>query len=196
MLSSVYQQGSGASPLAIKTDPENRLLACMSRRRLDLEALRDALLFVSGQLDVRQGGPAVEMFEAKPSNRRTVYGFIDRQNLPGMLRIFDFANPDSSNPQRYETTVPQQALFLMNNPFVLDQVRHLFKRPELAGLPDPAPKMTVLHRLIYGRHPDAEELRLGLEFIRSAAISTANGLTPWEQYAQVLLLANEFAFVD
>jgi hypothetical protein len=196
MLSSVYQQSSAAPPELAKADPENRLLAHMDRHRLDFEALRDALLFVSGQLDPKQGGPAVEMFEAKPSKRRTVYGFIDRQNLPGMLRTFDFANPDSSNPQRYETTVPQQALFLMNNPFVLEQARHLLKRDELRGLTDPDTKIRMLYRLAYGRPPDAAELHLAQRFLQTASGTGGIGLTPWEQYAQVLLLANEFAFVD
>jgi hypothetical protein len=198
MLSSVYQQGSIPTGDTTKLDPENRLLSHMTRRRLDFEALRDSLLFVSGQLDTTMGGPAVEMFEAKPSKRRTVYGFIDRQNLPGMLRTFDFASPDASNPQRYETTVPQQALYLMNNNFVLDQARGLLKRPELAGVQDTEVRVRKLYRLLLGRAPTAAELALAERFL---AAGEANGtasatLTPWEQYVQVLLLSNEFAFVD
>jgi hypothetical protein len=192
MLSSVYQQAGGAAA----EDPENRLLAHMSRRRLDFEAMRDALLFVSGQLDTKQGGPAVEMFEAKPSKRRTVYGFIDRQNLPGMLRTFDFANPDTSNPQRYETTVPQQALFLMNNPFVQEQAKQLIKRGELSGLSDGVAKIRALYRIVFGRQPDDREMELGQHFLQTTSGNAGSGLSPWEQYAQVLLLANEFAFVD
>src|SRR5947208_4119606 len=79
MLSSVYQQSSQAPPEVARLDPENKLMTHMSRRRLDFEALRDSLLFVAGQLDSKMGGAAVEMFEAKTSKRRTVYGFIDRQ---------------------------------------------------------------------------------------------------------------------
>jgi hypothetical protein len=192
MLSSVYQQASGTSA----EDPENRLLAHMQRHRLDFEAMRDALLFVSGQLDAKQGGPAIDMFEAKPSRRRTVYGFIDRQNLPGMLRTFDFANPDATNPQRYETTVPQQALFLMNNPFVQEQAKQLLKRPELSGLSDGVAKVRALYRIAYGRQPDARELDLGQHFLQTASSNAGVGLSPWEQFAQVLLLSNEFVFVD
>src|SRR5205823_13357336 len=128
-----------------KLDPENRLLTHMSRRRLDFEALRDSLLFVAGPLDAKMGGAAVEMFEAKTSKRRTVYGFIDRQNLPGVLRTFDLANPDSSNPQRYETTVPQQALYLMDDAFVLDQARVLMKRPEIAPVTEGEAKARGLY---------------------------------------------------
>jgi hypothetical protein len=199
MLSSVYQQGSQPLPEAAKVDPENRLWSHMNRRRLDFEAMRDALLCVSGQLDTKIGGPAVEMFEAKASKRRTVYGFIDRQNLPGLLRTFDFASPDASNPQRYETTVPQQALFLMNNPFVLDQARGLLKRPELAGVNDEQVRVRKLYRLIYGRGPNGQEAAMAQRFLAADVGSeqeTSPPLTPLERYVQVMLLANEFAFVD
>jgi hypothetical protein len=199
MLSAVYQQSSQASAAAVKVDPENRLLSHMNRRRLDFEAMRDALLMVSGQLNLKEGGPPVEMFGATTSTRRTVYGFIDRQNLPGMLRTFDFANPDSSNPQRYQTTVPQQALFLMNNPFVIDQARHVLRRPELSDSLAPEARIRALYRVVFGRPPDAEELGLGQRFLQSAGESpapAAMALTPWERYVQVLLLANEFVFVD
>jgi len=199
MLSSVYQQSSQPPADVAKVDPENRLLSHMNRRRLDFEALRDALLFVSGNLDTKMGGAAVEMFDAKPSNRRTVYGFIDRQNLPGMLRTFDFASPDASNPQRYETTVPQQALFLMNNAFVIEQARGLLTRPELAGVEDVQVRVRKIHRLVYGRGPTAGELALAERFLAAGpenGAAASSTLTAWEQYAQVLLLANEFAFVD
>jgi Protein of unknown function (DUF1553)/Protein of unknown function (DUF1549)/Planctomycete cytochrome C len=198
MLSSVYQQGSLPPGDTARLDPENRLLSRMSRRRLDFEALRDSLLYVSGLLDAKMGGPAVEMFEAKPSKRRTVYGFIDRQNLPGMLRTFDFASPDASNPQRYETTVPQQALFLMNNNFVVDQARSLVKRPDIASVQDLQVRVRKIHRLLYGRAPTATEMNLAERFLAAGETNgTASAtLTPWEQYVQVLLLSNEFAFVD
>jgi hypothetical protein len=196
MLSSVYQQSSDVPAATLKADPENRLLSHMNRRRLDFEALRDSLLVVAGQLDPRLGGPPLEMFEGKSSNRRTVYGFIDRQNLPGLLRTFDFANPDTSNPQRYETTVPQQALFLMNSPFVIEQARQLLKRREIADLKEPVDRIRMLYRLAYGRSPDADELALGRRFLQTTSANAGTGLTPWEQYAQALLLANEFVFVD
>jgi hypothetical protein len=199
LLSSVYQQSSNATADAERIDPENKLLSHMNRRRLDFEAMRDSLLFVSGQLDVKMGGRAVEMFEGKMSLRKSVYGFIDRQNLPGLLRTFDFANPDASSPFRYETTVPQQALFLMNSPFVIDQASHLVKRPQVAAAGKAAGKVRAFYRLVFGRLPRAEELALGLRFLEASAGETspsAQMLSPLERYAQVLLLTNEFAFVD
>ncbi|MDB6029124.1 MAG: hypothetical protein JWM68_5347, partial [Verrucomicrobiales bacterium] len=139
MLSSAYQQSSdgGTTPVKALTtskskagpvattgaviDPENHLLWKMNRQRLDFEELRDALLFVSGKMDLTMGGLPVEIVADPSPPRRTIYGYIDRQNLPGLFRTFDFANPDSTSPQRFYTTVPQQALFLLNSPFVVQQ---------------------------------------------------------------------------
>ena len=81
-------------------DPENRLLWKMNRRRLDFESLRDAILSVSGKLDAKVGGPSVALDAAPYTTRRTLYAFIDRQNLPGVFRTFDFASPDAHLPQR------------------------------------------------------------------------------------------------
>ena len=105
MLSASYRQ---ASRRESKTaDPENRLLSHMNRRRMDWEALRDSLLFVSGRLDAAAGGPATDILKPPFATRRTVYGFIDRQNLPLVLRTFDFASPDTHAPSRFVTSVPQ-----------------------------------------------------------------------------------------
>src|SRR5262249_19748565 len=133
LLSSAYQQDSDTNPRGFAADPENRLLWHYNRRRLDLEALRDSLLASSGQLDTTLGGPAVELTTAPFTHRRPLYGFIDRQNLQGLYRTFDFASPDSSSAQRFQTTIPQQALFMMNSPFVVEQAQALAVRPELSG---------------------------------------------------------------
>jgi hypothetical protein len=204
--SGVRSQGSGVGGQGSQTsevsktsevlDPENRLLSRAHRRRLDFEALRDALLTVAGNLDARQGGPAVDIVKSPFSGRRTLYGFVDRQNLPGMFRTFDFASPDASSPQRYETTVPQQALFLLNNPFVQDQARSVAKRADAEQPLDIGAKIQRLYRIVYARPATPEEERLGEEFLRSAAAGATFEMTPWQRYAQVLLLANEFMFVD
>ena len=194
MLSSTYRQASDGNPAYARTDPDNLLLGRMNRRRLDFEALRDSLLFVAGQLDPTMGGQAVDLVKPPLSRRRTVYGFIDRQNLPGMYRTFDFASPDTHSPQRYVTTVPQQALFLMNSPFVLEQARALVARPDVQARTDPAERIGHLYRLLFGRPATPDEVAAARGFLASAADQA--GLTPWEKYAQVLLLTNEFAFVD
>jgi hypothetical protein len=199
MLSAVYQETSDPPEELARAgenaDPENRLLWKMNRRRLDFEAQRDTLLAVSDRLEARMGGAPVELTTTPFVPRRTVYGFIDRQNLPGLFRTFDFPSPDSTSPQRYETTVPQQALFLMNGPFVLEQVRRLIHRPEVHNQNQPEARIQALHRLVFSRAAEPEEVSLGIRFIE-AQTGQSGSLTPWEKYAQVLLMTNEFVFVD
>jgi len=194
LLSTTYQQSSEANAKPQAFDPDNRLLSHQNRQRLDFEALRDSLLWASGRLDTRLGGAPVEITTAPFSPRRSVYGFIDRQNLPGLFRTFDFASPDYSTPQRHSTTVPQQALFLMNAPFVVEQARALATRPDVTARAETGERIGYLYRLLYGRAPDAEEVALGRRFVESAGAEKA--LSSWEKYCQVLLLSNEFAFVD
>jgi hypothetical protein len=198
VMSRTYQLSSAEHAKAREIDADNRFLARANRQRLEFEALRDSLLAVAGNLDPKMGGKSVDITTAPYSHRRTIYGFIDRQNLPGVFRTFDFASPDASTPQRYQTTVPQQALFMLNHPFVQEQTRALLKRPELAGVKDDAEKIARLHRIIYARNADVEEVRIGQEFLASASKlqGAANAMTSWECYAQALLLANEFVFVD
>ena len=112
LLSATYRQSSAEVPKLADADPENRLLGRMNRRRLEFEPLRDGLLAVADRLDRTHGGPAVDITARPFPPRRSVYAFIERQNLPGVFRAFDLASPDVSTPQRYATTVPQQSLFL------------------------------------------------------------------------------------
>src|SRR5439155_2347635 len=130
LLSATYQQSSDPQPASLRADPDNRMLSHMNRQRLDFEALRVTLLAIAGKLDLKLGGIAVGIETEPFATRRTLYGLIDRQNLPAVFRTFDFANPDTSNQGRFRTTVPQQGLFLMNSPFVIEQARSLAQRPE------------------------------------------------------------------
>jgi hypothetical protein len=201
MLSSAYQQSSLGTMRAKAVDPENRLLSHQNRQRLDLEALRDSALFVAGQLDRKMGGPAVEITTPPYATRRTVYGFIDRQNLQGLFRTFDFASPDASSAQRYNTTVPQQALFMMNSPFLVEEAKALSKRPEIPATADNAARISAAYDLLFGRAPSKEEIAYGVQFLRGAeqirpASNSPAALTPWEAYCQALLMTNEFSFVD
>ncbi len=189
MTSAVYQQASDDNPSGLSLDPDNRLLWKMNRRRLELEALRDSLLAAAGRLDLKMGGKGVDILTAPFSTRRTVYGFIDRQNLPGFFRTFDLASPDASTPQRHNTTVPQQALFLMNSPFAIEQARAFVNRPDVTALAKDEMKIDRLYRLAFGRPATREEVQLGLRFLKGSAEA-------WVEYGQVLLLSNEFAFVD
>lgn len=168
MLSAAYQQTSTSdNPDALAKDPENRLLWRMNARRLDFEAMRDSLLAASGQIDLAVGGRAVDITAAPYPRRRTIYAFIERQNLPGVFRTFDFASPDSTSGQRFATSVPQQALFFMNGPFVLDQARKLAGRAEICNEPDPRLRVAKLYRVLLQREPAREEVELALRFIEA-----------------------------
>ena len=186
-----------------RIDPDNRLLASFPLRRLDFEQLRDAQLAVTGELESRIGGSPSGLLE--PSNqRRSVYGLVDRQFLPGVLRTFDFANPDLHVAVRHETTVPQQGLFFLNGPFAANRARMLARA--ISGL-SPEDRIRHLHRRLFQRAARPDEIAAGLQFVAEAerapdrAVRPEVGppeprLEPWEQYAHVLLLTNEFAFAD
>ncbi len=199
VLSSVYQQASSDRPNCRQIDPENRLLWRANRRRLDLEAMRDSLLSVSGRLDLTMGGPSVDVAGDPRNCRRTVYGVVDRQDLAAMFRAFDFASPDASAERRPRTTVPQQALFAMNSPFVFEQIRALRQQAEAAARGNVEHCVEFLYRRILSREPARPELDRALRFISEAkADPPAKGetLSPVEQFAQVLLMTNELMFVD
>jgi mono/diheme cytochrome c family protein len=183
---------------ARSVDPENRLLWRMNRRRLELEAMRDWLLAASGDLDLTIGGRAVEMTKEPYSRRRAVYGFIDRQDLPNFYRVFDIASPDQSSPRRPQTTVPQQALFLMNSPFVAERAQALAALPEIASAAEPDARIQALYHQLFQRSATAEELEISQQFLASAEseMSSEIKLTPIEQYAQLLLLTNEGMYID
>jgi mono/diheme cytochrome c family protein len=192
MLSAAYQQTSDDRSECKAVDPENLLLWKMNRRRLEFEATRDALLAVAGTLDPKIGGPPMRNFTAPTARRRTVYAYIDRLNVPGLMRTFDFPSPDATSPQRAITTVPPQALFMMNNPFVLEQANKILSRREIAQEADTGRRIGTLYRLLLARAPTTEERRVAADFIAAAEKSPKT----WAWFAQALLLTNEFVFID
>jgi Protein of unknown function (DUF1553)/Protein of unknown function (DUF1549)/Planctomycete cytochrome C len=200
MLSATYQQSSLDRPACRQTDPENHLLWRFPRHRLDLEAMRDTLLFVSGRLDLKMGGRPVDVAGDPRNGRRTVYGMVDRQSLPAVFRAFDFASPDQSAERRPRTTVPQQALFSMNSPFVIEQAEALAARLSVAGAATPEAGITALYLAALGRAPIPAEVEAGRQFLISRATSPgapgASRLSRNEQLSQVLLMTNELLFVD
>lgn len=196
VLSETYQQSTDGGA-AVAADPDNRLFARAARKRLPFESLRDALLTVSGSIDPRMFGKAVELEADPPANRRTIYGFIDRQNLPGVFRTFDFAGPDAHCPQRHETTVPQQALFLMNNGFAQEAAASLAALPvvEAAGGDDGA-RISAMYRASLSRSPSAEEMQISRRFVEDSLAEGMALSAVWNAFAQALLSSNEFAFCD
>jgi hypothetical protein len=198
MLSATYRQSSrsdadhAVSGHADTIDPSNRLLWRMNPRRLSFEQLRDTLLAASGDLDLATGGRGDGVF----GTRRSVYVTVERQALPAVFGVFDVANPDLHSPQRPETTTALQALFALNHPFVADRARRAVVRHAADA------EIEELYRGILGRSPSDSERQDAARFVAAALVEPAGEppgetvLAPLEQLAQVLLLSNEFMFVD
>lgn len=212
MLSRTYRQQSDDALRSETADPSNRLLSKMNRRRLDFESLRDTLVYVTGSMDQSIGGRPVELVpqprvsaagifsapakDQPPSLRRAIYGFIDRQNLPGLLRVFDFADPDACTGRRYVTTVPQQALFFFNSPFVMQQAKRLVSQADFQGLDTPQ-RIQYLYQRVFQRGPEADEVELASKFIAGLpSTDNTQPLRAWELLAHVLLMSDELIFVD
>lgn len=165
MLSATYQQTSDDRAECVKADPANTLLWKFNRQRLDFEQMRDSLLLAAGKLDLTPGGLPVELTTQPFATRRTAYGYIDRQNLPAMFRTFDFASPDVSASQRFQTTVPQQALYLMNAPFVLQQAQALAAREDFKKFTSDDARIGFLYETIYQRRPASDEVTMAKTFL-------------------------------
>lgn len=178
--SATYRQSSDVPQAVISHDPENRLLGRMNRRRLDMEEMRDAMVAAAGRIDLKQvGGRSVDLWAAPFTPCRAVYGFVERQNLPGIFRTFDFASPDSTSARRFFTTVPQQALFFMNSPFAVEQAQSLVQREEIKSSTDDAQRVRRLYQILFDRLPDADETAFGLAYLKHGAVAAA---TPDWQY--------------
>ena len=165
MMSETYQQSSGGGAVdPAHPDPDNRLLWRMNPHRLSFEEARDAWLMAAGRLSLEVGGAPLPLFAAD-NQRRTLYTLVDRENVPAVMRTFDFANPDLSIPQRTETTVPQQALFGMNHPFVVQQAKALLGRADIKGA-DAAGRVRRIYGHLFQRAPRTDEMEQALRFVQ------------------------------
>jgi cytochrome c553 len=165
MLSAVYQQSTDENPRYAQVDPNNRLLWRANIRRLEFEVLRDSLLAIGGSLDQTMYGRPIDLERNPESRRRTIYGVVDRSDLLDVMVNFDFANPDLPSGKRYETTVPQQALFLMNSPVVIEQAKKLVGLKQFDDCVNDNARVQFLYERIYQRPARPEEIQLALEFI-------------------------------
>lgn len=168
MLSAVYQLSSDFAKKNYAEDPDNRLLWRANRRRLDAEALRDSLLYVTGNLDLALGGPSAELTD--DYKRRTVYGKVSRFQLNTLLALFDFPPPSITSEQRNVTNVPLQKLFFMNSGLLSNQAGALASN--LSAGADRA-KIENAYRLLFGRAATDAEVKLGLDFLRSVESDAA-----------------------
>lgn len=191
--SSTWQQSSEFLDRAYEADPENRLLWRMNRRRLEIEPWRDGLLSVSGELDVKFGGPSIDLNKGD-NRRRTLYGFVSRHRLDELLRLFDFPDPSITSASRAVTTVPLQQLFVLNSEFMAQRARALVQRLNAQDAMTDEEKVRQAYMLLFGRTAEDQELATGVAFL--SVESAKEKLSRWEQYALALLSANEFLYLD
>jgi hypothetical protein len=161
MLTAVYQLGAGDSAANFATDAGNRFYWRANRKRLSAEQIRDGVLFVSGALDTKLGGPSIELTPS--ATRRTVYGKISRYKLDQFLQLFDFPAATISAEQRFATNVPLQRLFFMNSDFVQQQAEKIAVKVQ--GEPDNRLRVTKAYLAIFGRQPNEAELTAALEYL-------------------------------
>lgn len=193
VLSATYRQSSH-NPAAAEVDPENRLWSRYARRRLDVESWRDALLAVAGELDSAMLGPSAELAENK-NRRRTIYGTVSRHELNPLLRLFDFPDPNITSDQRMTTTVPLQQLFVLNSEFMTNRAKEISRQVQ-ATSNDESERITQVYELLYNRPPTSAELQIGRNFVTNTDPTPDTQLSRWERYAQALLAANEFMYLD
>jgi len=196
VLSRSYRMASLATPEKQKNDPDNIFISHQNRRRLEAEAIYDTMLSLSGELDLSTGGRSVregtgsEYGYKFDINRRAVYMPVFRNELPELLSVFDFADPNSSVGKRNVTTLSTQALFLMNSPFVIERAKLAAIRIS-AREPDASARLSRLYLESIGRHPTDAERRIAEEFLQSSDETTG-----WSALSQALIASLEFRYVD
>ncbi|MEN9661934.1 MAG: hypothetical protein RL324_883 [Verrucomicrobiota bacterium] len=184
LLTSVYQESGLTNPRYADVDPDNKLHWRYNMRRLDFEAVHDSILAIAGTLDLKMGGRSVPISSGEFATRRAVYTFIDRANPAEILTQFDVPNPSVVSGKRYETIVPQQALFLMNSPLVIETSRKLTHSAEFLAHKTDQDRVRTLYLAIFQRPPTDEETKLSLTFVRNTPGGTSSAgpaLTPQQQ---------------
>ncbi|MBE2287410.1 MAG: PSD1 domain-containing protein [Prosthecobacter sp.] len=180
LTSRTYQQSSHATADKTTKDADNELLSRFNRQRLDYETMRDALLAASGELDMnKHGGRAVELNAKEADTFRTLYLKVDRYDQATVPAMFDFANPEGHSPQRFNTTVPQQALFLMNSPFMRGRADAIAKTTTLNGSTLDSEAIRAMYRRIINRDPRPDEVELAQRFAADATALNAEKPFRW-----------------
>jgi len=166
LTSKAFRLAADGPPSNQKLDEANQYFWKWNRRRVDFEGMRDRLLATSGALDtVSVGGRSVSLESESADRRRSVYAFVDRYALSNTFVAFDLPHPDHHSPKRIETTVPQQALYFLNDPLVLRQAAKLAADPAFQNLSDNSARLAWIYQRIYQRPPSATEAREALEWL-------------------------------
>lgn len=202
MNSATYQMASDMefpeSEQYAKLDPENRLLWRRARRRLEAESVRDSILFVGGGLDQKLGGKAPNV----DANRRAIYLPINRASLYEMFSTFDYVETANHIEQRATTTVPHQALFLLNSPMVHQQAAAIAKKL-ISKFETDESRIRALFRLFYARQPTEAEMIRSLDFVETSASQldavsdpSERSVQTWGALCRSMIAANEFVYID
>jgi hypothetical protein len=209
LLSDAFRRTSGASADQLAADPTNRLLARASVRRLDAEALRDALLFTSGALDETRFGPAVPVHltafmngRGRPgdsgpldgANRRSIYQAVRRNFIAPFMSVFDFPVPSATRGVRSVSNVPAQALALVNDPFVA-LCAERFGARALARAGDDSARIAWMYEVAFTRPPSAHELASALDFVASVGDDAQERVLAFTDLAHTLYQLEEFAWL-
>jgi hypothetical protein len=213
VLSHTYRMAGSLDEIAI--DPENRLLWKFPLQRMEAEQLRDSLLAVTGKLDSTMGGKSIPLRNRQfvfnhtstdrtqyQSHRRSIYIPVIRNNLYGFFEQFDFPDPTMPTGSRNQTTVPAQALALMNSPLVMHCSRSLAHQL-LASLPGDQERVGRVFEMLYSRPPTAEDFAIAARFFEEVAEDPSVAVLPlqerqlqsWTLYCQSLLASNEFVYI-
>ena len=161
MLSTVYQLSAADNAANFAKDSGNRFYWRANRRRMSAEQIRDSVLFVSGTLEEKGGGPSITL--TPTATRRTVYGKVSRYKLDQFLQLFDFPAATISAEQRFSTNVPLQRLFFMNSDFMQQQAERVAER--VRDEPDNKSRVTKAYKMIFGRPPSDAEMTTALEYL-------------------------------
>ncbi len=192
VLSATYRQSSNNSAAE---DEDNRWFARMNRRRLSVEAWRDAMIAASGRLAPKIGGRSMDPKDPK-ENRRTLYSYISRFDLNPLLATFDFPDPNAHSARRVETTTPLQKMFVLNNPFMAAQARAIAERllRDVDGKGEAADskRLKLVYLLLFSREPEKDEMQLVKSYLQAGS----NHLARWQQVTHVLLASNEMLYID
>jgi hypothetical protein len=209
--SAVYRQSSSPRPDLEKMDPDNRLLGRFPLRRLDAEAVRDALLSIAGDLDARVGGPYVPSRRTKEgtvdvaenqdgAKRRSVYLQQRRTQVVTLLQLFDAPTIVGNCSTRTTSTVPLQSLALLNSTFIRARASSLEQRLTREAGADAIARLNLAFRLAYGRVPDAAEAEAAERFLAAQRKAYAGAkdseVRAWTDLCQMVLASNAFLYVE
>ena len=217
MLTSTYQMSSAYNARGAEVDPENTLLWRFSRRRLEAEAMRDAIFSISGDLDLSMGGSIMSFKDRQyvantrarggidyDRNRRAVYLPVVRSSTYQVFGAFDFADPSVANGDRNTTVVAPQALFMMNGSIVLQQTRRMADRLLSAEHLDDASRVQDIYERTLARLPTAAEVDRALTFIsqveRELEHTNADAAQlrakAWQSFCKAMIGSNEFLYLN